>query len=60
MNTQHESVWVIGLTLPFLAQWPFCGEGQSSLFWLLVSKPSLLLSNSEFLTTNRPPELVPE
>ena len=38
---------------------PFCGAG-SSPFWLLVSKPSWLWSNSECLTTRLPPEFEPE
>ena len=59
MNTQQEWVWVIGLVAPF-GQAPSCGEGASSLFWLLVSKPSLLWSNSEFSITSGPPEFVPE
>src|SRR4051794_37592385 len=58
MNTQQLFDLVIGL-LPLL-QRPSCGEGQSSLFWLLVEKPSLLWSNSEFLTISLPPEFVPE
>ncbi len=59
MKAQQETVWVIGLILP-PGQRPSCGEGQSSLFWLLVSKPSLFLSNSEFLMMSLPPEFVPE
>src|SRR5258707_14330838 len=51
MNTQQEWVCVIGL-MPPLGQAPSCGEGQSSLFWPLVSKPSLLLSHTEFSITN--------
>src|SRR5947199_9192934 len=58
MNTQQEWVWVIGL-MPLPGHAPFCGGGLSP-FWLLVSNPSLLLSNSEFFTTSRPPELDPE
>ena len=50
---------MIGLVPPF-GQAPSWGEGESSLFWLLVSKPSLLLSNSEFLITSGPPAFVPE
>ena len=50
MNTQHEWVWVIGLMPPF-GQAPFCGGGLSP-FWLLVSNPSSLLSNSEFSITS--------
>src|SRR3954469_4255206 len=59
VNTQHEWVWVVELVPP-AGHAPSCGEGESSLFWLLVSKPSLLWSNSEFSTTRRPPEFVPE
>src|SRR3954468_17172740 len=59
VNTQHECVCVIGLVAPF-GQAPSCGEGESSLFWLFVSKPSLLWSNSEFSITRLPPEFVPE
>ena len=58
MNTQHEWVWVIGL-MPLPGQAPSCGGGLSP-FWLLVSNPSLLLSNSEFLITSWPPEFEPE
>jgi hypothetical protein len=57
MNTQHECVCVIGL-IPLCGQVPFCGGGLSP-FWLLVSNPSSLLSNSEFLTTTAPPEFDP-
>ena len=59
MNTQHEWVWVIGLVPPF-GQAPFCGAGGSPAIWVLVSNPSLLLSNWEFSMTMAPPELVPE
>ncbi len=59
MNTQHEWVWVIGLVPPF-GQAPFCGAGGSPAIWVLVSNPSLLLSNCEFSMTIAPPELVPE
>jgi hypothetical protein len=58
MKTQHEWVWVMGLVPPF-GQAPSCGGGLSP-FWLLVSKPSSLLSNSEFCTTMLPPEFEPE
>ena len=58
MNTQHECVCVIGLMALF-GQLPFCGGGLSP-FWLLVSNPSSLLSNCEFLTTSCPPEFEPE
>src|SRR5579875_115327 len=58
MNTQQEWVWVIGL-IPPLGQAPSWGGGLSP-FWLLVSKPSSLLSNWEFSTTSCPPELEPE
>src|SRR5436305_9493936 len=57
MNTQQECVWVIGLVPPFSHE-PSCGGGLSP-FWLLVSNPSSLLSNSEFLTTSWPPEFDP-
>ena len=50
MNTQQECVWVIGL-MPLFGHAPFCGGGLSP-FWLLVSNPSSLLSNCEFLTTS--------
>src|ERR1700681_2011730 len=46
-NTQHERVWVIGL-LALPGQSPFCGAGASPSIWVLVSAPSLLLSNTEF------------
>jgi hypothetical protein len=59
MNTQQEWVWVIRLVPPF-GHAPSCGEGKSSLFWLLVSNPSSLLSNCEFSTTRLPPELDPD
>ena len=59
MKTQHEWVCVIGL-MPLFGQAPFCGAGGSPLIWVLVSKPSWLLSNSEFSMTIAPPELVPE
>ncbi len=59
MKTQHEWVWVMGLVPPS-GQSPFCGGGGSPAIWVLVSKPSLLLSNWEFSTTMAPPEFVPE
>jgi hypothetical protein len=59
MNTQQEWVWVTGLVPP-LGQAPSWGDGESSLFWLLVSNPSLLWSNSEFSITSCPPAFVPE
>jgi hypothetical protein len=59
MNTQQEWVWVID-EMPPCGHAPSCGEGQSLLFWLLVSNPSSLRSNWEFLITSRPPEFVPE
>src|SRR6476661_1132687 len=59
MNTQQEREWVIVL-VPLPGQRPSCGEGRSSLFWLLVSNPSLLRSKIECLTIRRPPEFVPE
>ena len=58
MNTQQECAPVTGAETPG-GQAPFCGGGLSP-FWLLVSKPSSLLSNCEFLMTSRPPELEPE
>src|SRR3954452_13480451 len=39
---------------------PFCGDGASSLFSLLVSTPSWLWSNSELSISSFPPEFVPE
>src|SRR4051794_33016224 len=59
LNTQQEWVFVIGL-VPFFGHAPSCGDGESSLFWLLVSNPSLLWSNCEFSMTRLPPEFVPE
>ena len=59
ITTQHEWVWVIG-DVPLFGHAPFCGAGGSPLIWVLVSKPSLFLSNSEFLITMAPPEFVPE
>ena len=59
MNTQHECVCVIGLVPPF-GQAPFWGGGGSPAIWVLVSRPSWLLSNCEFSITIAPPELVPE
>ena len=59
MNTQHDVVWVMGLVAPS-GQAPFWGAGGSPSIWVLVSRPSLLLSNSEFLMTIPPPEFVPE
>src|SRR5579884_310421 len=58
MNTQQEWVWVIRL-IWWWGQAPFCGGGLSP-FWLLVSNPSSLWSNSEYFTTSRPPEFEPE
>jgi hypothetical protein len=46
--------------MPPPGQTPSCGLGASALFWLFVSKPSLLWSNSEFSMISRPPEFVPE
>jgi hypothetical protein len=45
--------------IPLFGQAPFCGGGLSP-FWLFVSNPSSLRSNSEFLVTSLPPELEPE
>src|ERR1700674_1994644 len=59
MKTQHEWVWVIGL-VPLCGQAPFWGAGASPSIWVLVSTPSLLLSNWEFSTRSVPPEFVPE
>ena len=58
VKTQHVGAPATGGLTP-AGQAPFCGGGLSP-FWLLVSKPSLLWSNSEFCTSNRPPELEPE
>src|SRR5262245_47887397 len=44
-KTQHETVPVGPVSES--GQCPLCGDGASSLFWLLVEKPVLLLSNSE-------------
>src|SRR3954454_10484875 len=55
---QHEVVPVGPVSES--GQCPLWGDGASSLFWLLVEKPVLLFSNSEFWMTSRPPELVPE
>src|SRR5438270_3604362 len=43
VNSQQECV-PVG-PIPPLGQAPSCGEGASSLFWLLVTKPDWLLSN---------------
>src|ERR1039458_7690885 len=59
MNTQHEWVWVIRL-MASPGHCPFAGAGGSPPIWVLVSKPSSLLSNWEFSTTIDPPEFVPE
>src|ERR1700730_13349157 len=40
----------LGLFSPF-GQIPSWGDGASSLFWLVVAKPSWLLLNSEFSTS---------
>ena len=58
MNTQQVGAPATGGLTP-AGQAPFCGGGLSP-FWLLVSNPSLLLSNWEFSTSRRPPELDPE
>src|ERR1700722_13532361 len=58
LNTQQECVPVGPVPPP--GQIPSCGEGASSLFWLLVTNPDWLLSNSEFWMIRWPPELVPE
>src|ERR1051326_488633 len=41
-------------------QTPSCGEGASSLFWLLVEMPVLLPFHSESSMIRWPPEFVPE
>ena len=41
-------------------QAPSCGDGASSLFWLLVTMPQVFSSHSDFSTIRCPPELVPE
>ena len=58
MNTQHECVCVIGL-MPLFGQPPFCGGGLSP-FWLLVSKPVLVVVELRVLDHQGPPELEPE
>jgi hypothetical protein len=58
MNTQHDGAPLTGGLTP-AGQAPFCGGGLSP-FWLLVSKPSSLLSSSEFLISSQPPEFEPE
>ena len=49
----------VGPVPPF-GQAPSCGEGASSLFWLLVTMPLALWSHSESFSTSCPPALVPE
>src|SRR5581483_7739545 len=56
-NSQHE--WVPVGPVSLRGQWPDCGDGWSSLFWLLVANPVWLESNSEFWMIRCPPELVP-
>src|SRR3977135_3114055 len=58
VNSQHECV-PVG-PVPPLGPAPSCVDGASSLFWLLVTKPAMLLSNSEFWIVSWPPEFVPE
>src|SRR2546422_10533502 len=58
VNSQQLCV-PVGPVPPF-GHSPSCGEGASSLFWLLLTKPDLLLLNSEFWMIRCPPELVPE
>ena len=41
-------------------QVPSCGEGASSLFWLLVTMAAWLWSHSERSRMRCPPEFVPE
>jgi len=59
ISTQHECVCVI-FEIPLCGHAPFCGAGGSPFSWVLVSKPSWLLSNLEWVITIAPPELVPE
>ena len=54
VNTQHRVVEAAP------AQRPSWGGGGSPVRAVLVSKPSLLSSNIEFLMMIRPPEFVPE
>src|ERR1700730_13047749 len=58
VNSQQFDV-PVGPFSPF-GHCPFCGEGWSSLFWLLLTKPAWLLLNSEFWIVRWPPEFVPE
>src|SRR5919108_18979 len=58
VNSQQLCV-PVGPVSPALGHTPSCGEGASSLFWLLLTKPDLLLLNSEFWIVRCPPELVP-
>src|SRR5438034_8536970 len=50
----------VGPVSPAFGHEPSWGEGASSLFWLLLTKPDLLLLNSEFWMIRCPPEFVPE
>jgi hypothetical protein len=58
-RTQQVGAPFTGGLIP-VGQAPFCGEGQSSLFWEFVSNPSLLRSNLLYSISIEPPELVPE
>src|SRR5438128_2812287 len=58
VNSQQLCV-PVGPVSPF-GHFPSWGEGWSSLFWLLLTKPDLLLLNSEFWIVRCPPEFVPE
>src|SRR5438270_11021981 len=59
VNSQQLCV-PVGPVSPSLGHDPSCGEGASSLFWLLLTNPDLLLLNFEFWIVRCPPELVPE
>src|SRR5262249_11532922 len=48
-----------GPRCPF-GQAPLCGDGASSLFWLLVEMPHVFPVHSERSTIRWPPEFVPE
>src|SRR6266516_1190521 len=52
--------WVPSGPVCPLGQSPICGEGQSSLFWELLTRPVLLLSHSLLSTCRYPPALVLE
>src|SRR5579863_8808160 len=66
-KTQHVAGWYTCLVSGSVSTGGFTPAGQEpswggglSPFWLLVSKPSSLLSNCEFSTTRDPPEFDPE